>query len=593
MTLIEQKVLWARRRLVASLLLLWLAWGVLLAAGLCILATIGVRLLGLAVSGWQLAGVTATIGGLFTLVLTWLKRPTLLQAAVALDQAARLKERLSTALVVQGCGDPFAQAAVRDAEKWAGSVHVPAHLRLQAPALWPWSAAAMLSALLLLWLMPNLDLFGGQREEQPVVSRAAVEAERKFVKAELEARLDALRELARDNERLKDLAERLATLELPDKPPLTPEDVRREAVKRIDAVQEQLRRELADADHDPLKELKRMLRKLPPTSGEQAESRLARALADGDFEGAEQALDQMAEKIKEAALNANDPGARGELQRIQGELERLAEQITALDDDAQLQKELENTGGLSAEEARRLLDHLLKADPPKQGENVLQRCLGSRLSSDQIRRVASKVEQKRKARQACRKLASSLAKAAEFCAQCNNPAAAGHRARLACSALSEVGDMLSEMVLSEQALNDLEARLLDLENLRQSVCQGNWRGDRSNDRVSLQGLGVDRGSGARVGRERPPHKRDPIKASTRFQGGTIIGQMLIDGPQVRGEAMTEVMNVAASAVRDALDAIEREEVPYQYRQVVREYFESLAGLVRDQRPVPEKQSDGQ
>ena len=53
-----------------------------------------------------------------------------------------------------------------------------------------------------------------------------------------------------------------------------------------------------------------------------------------------------------------------------------------------------------------------------------------------------------------------------------------------------------------------------------------------------------------------------------------------DGPQVRGEASAEALTAAAAQVRDALDAIEREEVPRQYRKVLQEYFERLAGLVR-------------
>lgn len=59
--------------------------------------------------------------------------------------------------------------------------------------------------------------------------------------------------------------------------------------------------------------------------------------------------------------------------------------------------------------------------------------------------------------------------------------------------------------------------------------------------------------------------------------------MLIDGPQIRGAASREALAAAEAEARDALDAVEREEVPRQYRKVLQEYFERLAGLVSEKR----------
>ncbi len=55
-------------------------------------------------------------------------RISALHAAVAIDDAAGLKERLSTALTCRRDADPFAQAAVHDAEKTQLSDEVIEHL---------------------------------------------------------------------------------------------------------------------------------------------------------------------------------------------------------------------------------------------------------------------------------------------------------------------------------------------------------------------------------------------------------------------------------------------------------------------------------
>lgn len=67
-----------------------------------------------------------------------------------------------------------------------------------------------------------------------------------------------------------------------------------------------------------------------------------------------------------------------------------------------------------------------------------------------------------------------------------------------------------------------------------------------------------------------------------MRGGEIIGQMLIDAPQIKGEAAAELRDAVNSAVRDATDAVERNQIPRQYEHVLKVYFERLAGLIGEQ-----------
>src|SRR3954453_1510557 len=69
---------------------------------------------------WLYGASAATV--LAALIYAVTKRPGAREAAVAIDQKLGLKEKISTALFIRPDKDPFAQAAVRDAEETARGV---------------------------------------------------------------------------------------------------------------------------------------------------------------------------------------------------------------------------------------------------------------------------------------------------------------------------------------------------------------------------------------------------------------------------------------------------------------------------------------
>lgn len=583
---VQRQIDHARRRLMLSELLRWLCRGVLVGAALWGATVFIVRLFAWEVPVWHGAWLAAVLALAIGLAgMAWM-RPSALRAAVALDAAAGLKERLSTALLVARDDDPFARAVVQDAERAAARVHVPTHIRYRTPGLWPWSLSTSAAALLLAIFMRPIGLLAGEKAKEPGVSRAVLAAEREAIQAELDRQLGQIRELAATRPDLDDLVKDIQPLPEPQKANLTPEDVRREAVKRIDDVRERLKRELEQAEGDALAELRRMLSRLEQSAGSEEGDKLSKSLAAGDFASARQALDETLKEIQEAAKSADDPAARAKLAEMERKLGQLGEQLAKLGESVQLQKELENKAGLSEEEAKKLLRELGQVDP-KQLEKELQQRLGEKgLSQQQLEQIARKIRQNQQARQACRNLAKALSQASQACQQCSRPGQAGQGAGQAAGALSDAASQLSELEMAEQLLGELEAQLSDLENLRDDVCSGglcpgNRPGQGDGRMVGPQGPQAGLGIGERIGRQRTPYRTDPTKAKTRFEGGSIVGQLLIDGPQVRGEASAAELSAAEAEVRAALDAIERQDVPRQYEKVLREYFERLAGLVRE------------
>src|SRR3954466_15789286 len=74
--------------------------------------------------------IAAVIGALGYAIY---RRPSGHDAAVAIDEKLALKEKFSTAMYVRDSADPFAQAAVRDAERTADNVSLHKRFPLAFP----------------------------------------------------------------------------------------------------------------------------------------------------------------------------------------------------------------------------------------------------------------------------------------------------------------------------------------------------------------------------------------------------------------------------------------------------------------------------
>lgn len=587
MSNLERQVQRARQRLTLNILLHSLVQTTLFAAIAWAVAILIVRAFALPVPIWHGAWLAVVLALIAALIMTTIRRPTLLHAAVSLDGAAGLKERLSSALALRGVAEPFARATVQDAERTAGKVHVPAHIRYRAPELLPWSGATFVAALLLAWLMPTLDLFAATTPEEVNAPRLEVMAEHRAIDAELQKKLASLKELSKNNPELKNLIENIEPLELPEDAHLTRDDVRRNAVKRIDEVREKLAAELEKTPEDVLSETRRMFQQLNDQGmGADQDNELSRALAKGDFKGAREALEDLAKQIEQSAKNASDPAARQKLAELQQQMQRMAEQVSQLGDTTRLQKELKNKAGLSEEDAKKLLEKLDQMDP-KALEKALQQQLGQKgLSQDQIKQLAKKIQQNQQARQQCQNLAQKLAQAAQACQKCQNPGSAQDGAGQASNALSDAAAQLSDLEMAQQMAAEMEAQLSDLSQMRQQVCEGGMcpRGSQRSQgqqKIGQQGQNEGLGTGAHVGQQRVAYQKDVSKANTRLQPGEVIGRMFVDGPQVKGNASAEAVEAAEAEIRDQLDAVEREDVPQQYQRALQVYFERLTGQLRE------------
>jgi len=568
-----------------------LALGVLIGSGAWVLLVAVARLL---VHDFSDALTVAVAGGIavgVSLVGAYLAGVGRLQAAVAYDEAAGLKERISTALVVGELsrrgpglnGDPFALAVVDDAERAARGARVGAYVPYRAPGMWPWSLACLAAAGVFHLFMPQIDLFADSKPKQEESRRAAV-VESQAVKIQVNEQFARVREMAADNKRLADLTQKLEALEVKDTPDATPDDIRREAVKRIDSVKDQLEREASSPEMSAMRELQRQLSRLEPKQGDDAASKLSESLANGDMKSAREALERMQKELEEAAAKG-DEASKQKMEEMAKRLEELAKQLEKLaQDKSQMAKELENKAGLTKEQAEKLLEQLSKMDA-QQMQKALQEALqqspqNQGMNQQQMQQLAQQLAQQLQQKQMSQQQCKNLAQAMAQCAQCmqagdgqggmNKGDGQGMQAAL---------QQLSELEMSEQLMNEMQAAMAELKKLRDGVCDGMGLGKNPGERIGNQGPNEGLGYGSRIGREKAAHKYDAEKARVRLTNGEIIGQMLIDGPQIKGEAAAEVRDALNAAVRDAQDAVQRQNVPAQYSPAVQSYFEALAGLL--------------
>ncbi len=146
------------------------------------------------------------------------------------------------------------------------------------------------------------------------------------------------------------------------------------------------------------------------------------------------------------------------------------------------------------------------------------------------------------------------------------------------SEMADASDQLGEMEAMQTELQSMQAMLADLQG--QPGQAGGEAGQGQQGKG--QGQGNKRGNGmgeGGVGGLRPttytPTALTKSKADTKWRNGRIVGEYFEEGQQVKGESRQELVNVIASAERDAAKTIDEHKLPPQYDGPVGEYFRQL------------------
>ncbi len=528
------------------------------------------------------AGVSALVA---SLIWTALTREPAAFAAAALDQAAGLRERISSGLFLQRSEDPFAKAVVADAERVGDSLSVRTHLRLSMPRSLGVSAFAML-VVALMFLVP----MGAWRSAEASVT---LEPEQQIVQASLKVKkeISKLKKMAETNPAFEDLKDELAKLD--QAPPLgemkNAADLRHEAVKTIDKMQDLLKKKRQDSKYQTVKEMRKMLRGLDKPKDNQAQTqKLNKALAQGDFKTAKEEVRALREQL--ATLKSEDDE---ELVKKMGkQLEELAKQLEQMAKKDQVAKELEKAG-IKKEDVERMVENLKKGDL----DQVKKQLQEKGMSPQQAKNLAKKMQQQQQAKAQAQQLSQAMRQAAQACNS--------GQAEAAGQGLSQAGQQLSQLEQMEQEVAQLDSAIAQAQSSQDQLgnncpsCNGTGRrGGKAcgscNGSGERQGSGTGgkgKGRGGLVP-EAPTNvgfKMQRQKVATTK--GTIIGQFLVDGEQVKGAVSREFAEVLTAAERQASDAVNRDRVPRQYQKAVKEYFSSVRDLAQVKKDSESKKGE--
>src|SRR5436309_976395 len=186
---------------------------------------------------WFWCGLGATVVGSLAYAI-W-RRPSAKQAAVAIDEKLALKEKFSTALYVRPSADPFAMAAVRDAERTAEQVRLQKQFPFAFPRVGYATLGVALLALLTFEFLAPMDLFGHKEAQKKQLEQQQAQ---KIAKENVERALLAVESLPQSvagNEEFKiaqkDLEKLLHQQSIPD-----PSKANRRAMQALQDVSDAL-----------------------------------------------------------------------------------------------------------------------------------------------------------------------------------------------------------------------------------------------------------------------------------------------------------------------------------------------------------------
>jgi hypothetical protein len=403
-----------------------LAWTALLLAGV-ILILVGIDKLfwWSPPRPWIWIEVGAGAAVLLAIIGAMRNRPSKIQAAAAIDQKLSLDEKISTALYVRPSDDPFAMAAVKDAEAAAQNavVNYRTHFPFQFPRLAPWAALACVAAFLLATYARPLDLFGREAAiKKQIVQKEKIEFSKKQLQDAL-AVVNSVPQSIGNDETIK-LAKQELSAQL-NKNIDDPAKASRTALKALQdvdaAVKEQIKTNSQFAQAKADEKMWRQIGEQPITDPGPV-NEVRKELAQGKFGQAMDDLSKVVNNFDKMDKKDQDKAAEQMKQMAQ----QLAQQANATpQQQQQMQQQLQQMG-LSqpmAQQAQQLMQQAANGDKQAQqqlqqmAQQAMQQMNNGQGPTQQQKQAAQQMMQQMQAAANNQAQAQQLAQAAQQMAQ--------------------------------------------------------------------------------------------------------------------------------------------------------------------------------
>jgi hypothetical protein len=535
----------------------------------------------------KLAWLAPSVAAAAALIATFIRRDKALTVAQKVDEGGDLKESLSTALCIQGATDPWSANVQETARRAAIGVRVGQAVPIRVPRTWPTPLALGL-ALVVMWIViPPMDLLGRGK----LVEKQKIEAEKvETTKAEVKTAVEQAKKKV--DEAMKNLGEKEdENLKAPNpEKPTTPEEIRRAAIKQLTSMKDKLdamklgqKSMNADAMMDKMKQLR--------TPGAGPLEQFAQAMAQGKMGEAQQALSDLGKSMSSGSMSPEQAA------QTKKQLDNLAKQLDKIaGDKKKLEQQLAKAG----------LDPKLASTPSALAEALKKNENLSQEQKDQMQKQANAQES---ASQNCQGMASAMSKMAEAMKN-------GEMGQQGAQAMQQMQDAMSQMEMAQADAQSLEAAQSECQNALNQMgegmgqcnnpgegeckggqCNGNGNPDsngayKTGESQHMGGMGrggpgISQGGGG-MGEQQAPENWTKRKAKTALGGGPMIGTMLVQGEQIKGESRQAMADMTAAAAQQATEAMNQNQIPREYQGVVKKYFSTLTETTKTDpaKPTP-------
>ena len=619
MTRLDRHVMSVQNRLALGRFLVGLGWALLVVAALVWAGVLVDRTLGVRPPGWELwvyGGLGAAV--VAAIVYAVVTRPDAKRAAVAIDDRLGLKEKFSTALYVRGQTDPFARAAVRDAEASAAGVNLTGKFPLAFPRV-GYGVAALAALAYLTSLLSPMDLLARETpvEQVRLVEQRKAEDAKKAVKTAI-AKAEQLPKAVADDEKVAIAKRELA--EVLTRPPTEPTRARLKAMEAAQQMQEAIREAVkknerfaqAESDRKAFKSLS------APTDQQGPVADAHRALANADFT---EAVDELTKAVQNFDKMSDE-----QKQQAAQQMQDLARQLQQMAQDPKVQQKLEQQlqqMGANQQQAKQLAQQMQQAaNGDQQAQQQLQQQMqqmqqqmnnGQGPTQQQQQQMQQMMQQMQAMAntqagaqamaQAAQQMGQQMQQQAQQGQQPNPNQQPGQQGQQGQQQMAQAQQQM------QQQLQQMQAAAQDLqqvqeaqqaaqqgaeaaagqgggqagngdqgENNGQQVAQGEmeWQaGDpQGNPGNGPGGAGI--GQGDRSAKQVAPFGVKPeMSPSQEDEKGKILASRYVKAGSIKGEMRQELTDVAQAAEREAADEVEAERVSGQARKVLKDYFNAV------------------
>lgn len=261
-----------------------------------------------------LSAAIVTVG----LVMAFVPRIALVEAAAAVDARAGWKERLSSALAIDTATHPMELALLEDVTARAATVRPSTLFPLRLPRETRFTAIAILAAVVAHFWVPPLDLFGVAAKEKEETD------ERRRIESVLEKLEKKRTELLAEEKVPQRVMDALAKIdELAKELQKTPPPEKKETLAKVGKLADELKKmkdELAKAES-----LSDQLQKAAKKDSAGELGKLGEKLRQGKFQEAAQELAKMQQALKDGSMSDEDK------EKLKKQLEKLAKKLEDLE----------------------------------------------------------------------------------------------------------------------------------------------------------------------------------------------------------------------------------------------------------------------